>query len=73
MKNKSEFLHLSSKTIKHVCLPSAPSLPSLEADEKAAVTMESWLAECSISRAPKTKQQLSEQQMKWEKQLVFLP
>lgn len=34
MKNKSEFLSLSSKTIKHVCLPSAPSFQSPEAYEK---------------------------------------
>lgn len=73
MKSKSEFLSLSSKTIKHVCLPSAPSFQPLEANEKTVITMEHWLAKSSISRALKTKQHLFVQQMKWEKQLVFLP
>jgi len=41
--------------------------------KRQAITMEYWLAESSISRALKTKQHLSEQQIKWEKQLVFLP
>lgn len=41
--------------------------------KRQAITMEFWLAESSISGALKTKQQLSEQQMKGEKQLVFLP
>lgn len=59
IKSKSEFLSLSSKTIKHVCLPSAPSFQSLESYEKTAITMECWLAESGISRALPTKQQLS--------------
>lgn len=40
MKSKSEFLSLSSKTVKHVCLPSVPSFQSLKAYEVMAITME---------------------------------
>jgi len=39
--------------------------------KREAITMEYWLAESSISRAPKTKQQLSEQQMKGRSSLFF--
>lgn len=73
MKNKSEFLSLSSKTIKHVCLPSAPSFQSPEAYEKRGYNNGVLACWKQHQQSSKDKAATFWTTDEGEKQLVFLP